>query len=153
MRYIAPDPQAYIEALPPERRAPVAALRGAVRSGLPAGFIETMQYDMITYVVPHLRYPAGYHANPADPLPFVSIASQKNHIALYHMGLYTAPDVLVWFRVAYDGLAIGKLDMGKSCIRFKNMNRIPYALITELCTKISVAQYIATVENAAAGRA
>lgn len=153
MRYIAPDPQAYIEALPPERKAPVSALRSAVRSGLPEGFTETMQYDMITYVVPHIRYPAGYHANPADPLPFVSIASQKNHIAVYHLGLYTAPDVLAWFRAAYEGLGIGKLDMGKSCIRFKNMDRIPYALITELCTKISVAQYIATVENAAAGRA
>lgn len=148
MRYSAPNPEAYIEALPQERRAPVARLREAVRGGLPKGFAETMQYGAITYVVPLGMYPAGYHANPNDPLPFVSIASQKNHIALYHMGLYMAEGLLGWFEKAYAGLAIGKLDIGKSCIRFKNAGKIPYALITELCGKITVDQYIAAVEHA-----
>ncbi len=152
MRYPAQSPEAYIEALPQERRAPVARLREAVRTGLPRGFAETMQYDMITYVVPHERYPAGYHVNPKQPLPFVSIGSQKNHIALYHMGLYAVEGILDWFLGAYAGLDIGKPDIGKSCIRFKNPNKVPYALITELCGKITVDQYITAVEQALALR-
>ena len=96
--------------------------------------------------------PAGYHVNPKEPLPFISIASQKNHIALYHMGLYAVGGIHEWFQGEYEGLALGKPDIGKSCIRFKNPNKIPYALITELCGRISVEQYIASVENTLAAR-
>lgn len=152
MKTIATDAAAYIQALPLERRQPVARLRDAVRAGLPAGFAETMQYDMITYVVPHERYPAGYHANPADPLPFVSIAAQKNHIALYHLGLYAVDGVLDWFTAAYAALGIGRLDIGKSCIRFHHPAKIPYALIMELCGRISVDTFVAAAERAMAAR-
>lgn len=152
MRIIATDPDTYIEALPLERRQPVALLRDAVRSGLPEGFAETMQYDMITYVVPHERYPAGYHVKPADPLPFVSVAAQKNHIALYHMGLYAIDGLLDWFTAAYAALGIGSLDVGKSCIRFHHPAKIPYELIKELCGRVSVDRYMAAVEHAMAAR-
>lgn len=142
MKYVAQNPEAYIALLPASRREAVAALRDAVRRGLPKGFEETMLYDMITYVVPHAIYPAGYHVNPKDPLPFLSIGSQKQYISLYHMGLYAFPEVLSWFKAEYQKTGIGKLDMGKSCIRFRREDRIPFGLITELCSKIPLDDYL-----------
>jgi len=118
-----------------------------VKENLPAGFEEMMQYGMIGYVVPYSIYPSGYHVNSKEPLPFMGIASQKNHIALYHLGIYMFPDILEWFTAEYPKHVKTKLDMGKSCIRFKNTSLIPYDLIGELCKKISLKDYIAQYEK------
>ena len=138
----------YIEALPDDRREIIQKLRAIIHENLPSGFEEALQYDMISYVVPFSLYPSGYHAKKGEPLPFISLASQKNHIALYHMGLYGDPDVEKWFVDEYAKRIPRKLDMGKSCIRFKNMAQIPYELIGELCGKISVQDYIEIYEKA-----
>jgi len=143
MRYEADSPERYIEQLPEPRKAAVRRLRDAVRRNLPEGFEEIMQYGMIGYVVPHSIYPAGYRANPKEPLPFMGIASQKQYISLYHMGLYVFPDLLKWFRTAYEKAGAGKPDMGKSCIHFRKEEKIPFPLIEELASKISVQEYIA----------
>lgn len=102
---------------------------------------------MIGYVVPHSLYPAGYHCDPTLPLPFIALASQKNSINLYHMGIYSDPDLLKWWQDAYTKQNIGKLDMGKSCIRFKNLDTIPYSLIAELCQRITVDEWITMYET------
>ena len=138
----------YIEALPDDRRKIIQKLRVVIQENLPAGFEEALQYDMISYVVPFSLYPPGYHAKKGEPLPFISLASQKKHIALYHMGLYGDPNVEKWFVEEYAKRVPRKLDMGKSCIRFKNMAQIPYELIGELCGKISVQDYIEIYEKA-----
>ena len=140
-------PEAYIEALPPERREAVEKLRQVIRAHLPEGFVETMGYGMIGYVVPHSLYPAGYHVNPEAPLPFINLASQKQHIALYHMGLYAFPELMTWFEREYALRVKAKLDRGKSCIRFKKVEAIPYELIAELCEKITVEDYVRIYEN------
>lgn len=142
MIYKAETPDGYMSRLPEDRKQAMALLRQTVKESIPAGFEEVIQYDMISYVVPHRIYPAGYHVNPQDPLPFLSIASQKNHIALYHMGLYMIPDLLEWFMAEYPKHVKTKPDIGKSCIRFKNMKTIPYELIAELCRKVTPADYI-----------
>jgi hypothetical protein len=107
-----------------------------------------MNYGMIGYVVPHSKYPAGYHCNPEQPLPFMCIASQKNFIAVYHMGIYSSKKLLDLFTAAYAELGIGKLDMGKSCIRIKNPGKIPFDLIGELATKMTADEWIAAYEKA-----
>lgn len=147
MKYEAVNPEEYIAQLPEPRRAAVAKLRDAVRRNLPEGFEEVMQYGMIGYVVPHSIHPAGYRANPKEPLPFIAIASQKQYISLYHMGLYVFPEHLEWFRAAYERAGAGKLDMGKSCIRFKREDGIPFHLIGELASKISVQEYISRASD------
>jgi len=123
-------------------------LRAVITQHLPAGFQEEMSYGMIGYVVPHSLYPKGYHCNPKLPLPMINLASQKNFIALYHMGMYADPLILDWFTAEYAKTAKGKLDMGKSCVRFKKMADIPFELIGELASKISVEQWISCYENA-----
>jgi uncharacterized protein YdhG (YjbR/CyaY superfamily) len=148
MTYEAETVEKYLFAIPAERRAPFSALRSTITKCIPAGFEETIQYNMPSWVVPHSRYPAGYHCNPVDPLPFISIASQKNFFGFYHLGIYDNPDLLAWFQKEYAALGIGKLDMGKSCIRLKNMDRIPYSLLGELVSKISVDEWIAVYEKA-----
>jgi hypothetical protein len=105
-----------------------------------------IQYAMIGFVVPHSRYPQGYHVNPKEPLPFIELANKKGHIALYHMGIYADESLLQWFYNEYAALKIGKLDMGKSCIRFRKMDKIPYDLIAALCTKMTVDDYIKIYE-------
>ncbi len=147
MTYAASTPDEYVAQVPENRKHAIARLRSAVKENLPEGFEETMQYGMIGYVVPHSIYPAGYHVNPKDPLPFMGIASQKNHVALYHMGLSAFPDVLEWFTAEYPKHVATKLDMGKGCIRFKNVNAIPYGLISALCGKIALSDYIAKYET------
>lgn len=147
MTYTANTPEEYIGQLPEDRKQVVELLRKTVKEHLPAGFEERMQYGAISYVVPHSTYPAGYHADPREPLPFLSLASQKNHVALYHMGIYAFPEVLEWFAAEYPKHVSAKSDMGKSCIRFKNMNTIPYALIAELCEKITLEEYVAKYER------
>lgn len=148
MKYEASTPEEYIEKLPEERQPVLQRLRQELSDNLPEGFEETMSYGMIGYVVPHSLYPDGYHCNPELPLPFINIASQKNFVALYHMGIYANPELMEWFTEAYQAADVGKLDMGKSCVRFKKPDKIPYALIGELCRKISVADWIETYERA-----
>ena len=106
-----------------------------------------MSYGMIGYVIPHSIYPQGYHCTPKLPLPFLNIASQKNYVALYHMGIYADKDLLNWFTSAYKKISPRKLDMGKSCIRFKKQEDIPYELIAELVSKITPQDWIQSYEN------
>lgn len=137
----------YLAELPTDRQPVMEKLRKLVKKNIPKGFQECMNYGMIGYVVPHKLYPGGYHCTPELPLPFMNIASQKNFIAVYHMGIYSDPKLLKWFTDAYTKLGIGKLDMGKSCIRFKNMSKIPYDLIGELASKMTPQEWIAIYEK------
>ncbi|MGB5229566.1 MAG: DUF1801 domain-containing protein [Eudoraea sp.] len=148
MQSNAKTPKEYISELPEERKQPIMRLRETILKNLPEGFKEVMSYGMIGYVVPHSLYPDGYHCNPVLPLPFINIASQKNFIALYHMGIYSDKDLLNWFVTEYPKYVKTKLDMGKSCIRFKNIDHIPYKLIGELVTKMTAKQWINLYEQA-----
>lgn len=142
----------YIKNLQPDRKEAVIKLRRSIRENLPEGFEEHFSYGMIGYVVPLSRYPRGYHAKKGEPLPFLSVASQKNYIAVYHMGLYAKEEVEEWFRTEYAKSVSTKLDMGKSCIRFKDERSIPYELITKLCRMITVQEYIEAYEKATLNR-
>ncbi|MGC4018976.1 MAG: DUF1801 domain-containing protein [Muricomes sp.] len=146
MTNVADTPETYILHLAEEKRQAVELLRKTIKENLPPGFEETMQYGMIGYAIPHSLYPAGYHVNPKEPVPFIALAAQKNYIALYHMGLYAFPDILEWFKTQYSKQVKTKLDMGKSCIRFKKPDMIPYELIGELCQRITPQEYIAKYE-------
>lgn len=137
----------YINSLPEDRREAITKLRDVVLNNLPDGFTEGIGNGMLCYGVPHALYPAGYHCNPKLPLPFISIASQKNFIALYHMGLYADKELLEWFVNEYPKHSKTKLDMGKSCIRFKKPEAIPYQLIGELVTKMTPQQWITIYES------
>lgn len=137
----------YLSEVPPERQEAINKLRKVILKNLPKGFKEVMGYGMMGYCVPHSIYPAGYHCNPKDPLPFAGMASQKNSINFYHMGIYADPKLLKWFIDEYKKTGLGKLDMGKSCIRFKKPENIPYKLIGELCSKITVEKWIETYEK------
>ena len=137
----------YLNELPADRKEPVRLLRDTVLKNLPKGFKETIGHGMLNYVVPHSLYPAGYHCNPQQPLPFAAIASQKNFIAFYHMGIYSQPDLLNWFVEEYPKHSKTRLDMGKSCIRFKKPDQIPYKLIGELSKKINVKDWINIYES------
>ncbi|WP_409228298.1 iron chaperone [Gudongella sp. SC589] len=142
----------YLEKLPEDRREIMEMLRELILSNLPEGFVETISYGMISYVVPHSIYPKGYHVNPKEPLPFMSLASQKNHIAIYHSGIYMIPELEKWFREEYSKRVSTKLDIGKSCIRFKNPKKIPYELLEELFMKISVGEYVDLYEKSLRGK-
>ena len=133
--------------LPDERREPMSRLRNTILTHLPSGFEEVMNYGMIGYVVPHSTYPEGYHCDPKQPLPFMNIASQKHYIAVYHSGIYADKEILDWFVGEYPKYMSTKPDMGKSCIRFKKVDSIPYELIGQLCEKISVQGWIDTYEK------
>ncbi|MCL6603008.1 MAG: DUF1801 domain-containing protein [Paenibacillus sp.] len=146
MKYEANNPEEYISQLPQERKEVMERLRQTIKHNLPDGFEETIDYGMIGYVVPHRIYPSGYHVNPTTPLPFMSLASQKNFVALYHMGIYASPEMQTWFQEEYPKHMPTKLDMGKGCIRFKNMKNIPYELIAELCRKMSLEDYVQNYE-------
>ncbi len=147
MQSKASTPVNYLDELPEERKAAIGELRKIILKNLPKGFKESMSYGMLGYCVPHSIYPAGYHCDPKQPLPFMSLASQKNFIALYHMGLYSNPPLLKWFTEEYPKHCQAKLDMGKSCIRFKKMDQIPFKLIGELASKMSPADWIALYEK------
>ena len=138
--------KAFLNSVPEERRDKVNKLHKVIESSLPSGFDVHTSNGMLNYVVSLSRYPKGYHATKGGPLPFISIASQKNHIALYHMGLYGNPELMQWFEETYTQHSSNKLDMGKSCIRFKHLEQIPFDLIGELCKKITVDEYIAQYE-------
>jgi hypothetical protein len=147
MQSNAPIPEAYIASLPADRKAVIIALHNTILQHLPEGFTEGMFYGMLGYVVPHSAYPAGYHVNPKDPLPFMNLASQKNFIAVYHMGLYADEKLVKWFADEYAKVCKRKLDMGKGCIRFKKIDEIPVALIGELAEKITLQDWISIYEK------
>ena len=137
----------YIENLPDERKQVIKKLRRSILDNLPKGFKETISYGMIGYVVPHSLYPDGYHCDPKLPLPFMNIASQKNFVAVYHMGIYADKKLMDWFVGEYPKHCKSKLDMGKSCIRFNKMDDIPYKLIGELSGKMSPKDWIKIYEK------
>lgn len=142
MKYEANSVDDYIAQLPEERKVVLEKMRAIILENLPKGFSERLGYGMPAYVVPHEIYPAGYHCDTKLPLPFMNIASQKNFVALYHMGIYANPELMEWFVAEYPKHCKRKLDMGKSCIRFKKMDDIPYDLIAELATKMSPQDWI-----------
>ena len=144
----AKNPDEYISSLPEERKIYMEKLRNVILKNLPKGFEEGMNYGMMGYYVPNAIYPKGYHCKPSDPLPFMGFASQKNTINFYHMGIYANKELYDWFVAEYPKYSTRKLDMGKSCIRFKKFDEIPFDLIGELATKISVEDWIATYESA-----
>ena len=137
----------YLAAIPEERKIAFYKLRDTILNNIPHGFEEEFSYGMIGFVVPKSIYPKGYHCNPKLPLPFISIANQKNFIALYHMGIYIMPNLLNWFVAEFSKYTDQKLDMGKSCIRFKKPDKIPLELIAELVKKVSVENWIQTFES------
>ena len=137
----------YLAEIPADRKDAMAKLRKVILKNLPKGFKEGMGYGMIGYHVPHSIYPKGYHCDTKQPLPFACLASQKNAISFYHMGVYADPKLLKWFTDEYAKAAVGKLDMGKSCVRFKKPENIPYKLIGELCTKMTVEKWIEVYEK------
>lgn len=147
MQSDAKTPEEYLKSLPDDRKAVMAELRKAILKNLPKGFKEGMGYGMLGWSVPHSIYPNGYHCDPKLPLPFMGIASQKNFIAVYHMGVYADPKLYKWFIEEYPKHSKYKLDMGKSCIRFKKMDDIPYKLIGELSAKMTVQDWIDCYEK------
>jgi uncharacterized protein YdhG (YjbR/CyaY superfamily) len=147
MKYESNSPTEYIAQLPEDRQVAITELRKAIKKNLPKGFKEVMSYGMIGYVVPQAIYPDGYHCDPKLPLPFMNIASQKNFIAIYHMGIYADKKLLDWFTKEFPKHSILKLDMGKSCIRFKKPDQIPFKLIGELSSKMKVEDWIKIYEK------
>lgn len=148
MKIEAQSVQEYLENLPDERKEPIEKLRKIISENLPNGFEEQLSYGMIGYVVPKSIYPKGYHCTPELPLPFLNIASQKNSINLYHMGIYADEKLLLWFQEEFPKYSKKKLDMGKSCMRFKKSEDIPYELIGELARKMTPKDWIEKYENA-----
>jgi uncharacterized protein YdhG (YjbR/CyaY superfamily) len=147
MKIEASTPAHYIQQMPEDRREAMQKLRQTIQKNIPKGFEETIIYDSIGYVVPKATYPDGYHCDTSLPLPFLNIASQKNFIALYHMGIYMDKELLDWFVKEYPKHSKLKLDMGKSCIRFKKFDQIPYTLIAELVKKMSMKDWIKLYES------
>ncbi|HEV7350818.1 DUF1801 domain-containing protein [Telluribacter sp.] len=147
MRFEADTPQAYIDQLPEDRKRVISNLRDSILTNLPTGFVETISYGMLGYVVPHSIYPAGYHCNPKLPLPFMSVASQKNFVAVYHMGLYADQELLQWYMAEYPKYSTTKPDVGKSCLRFKKPDAIPYELIGALAGKMTVKEWVTKYEK------
>ena len=137
----------YVKQIPEDRQQVFEKLSSILRETLPPGFEECLSYGMPAFSVPHSLYPKGYHVSPKVALPFISIASQKNFIAFYHMGLYATPELNSWWQEEYPKYSKRKLDMGKSCVRFKKMDDIPFELIQELAQKVSPEEWIATYEK------
>jgi hypothetical protein len=146
MQSKAATPDEYYDSLPEDRKPAMDKLRAVIQENLPEGFKEGMGYGMPGWSVPHSLYPAGYHCNQKDPLPFIGLASQKNFIALYHMGIYADKELHDWFVAEYPKHVKTKLDMGKSCIRFKKPENIPYELIGQLAAKMAPQQWIELYE-------
>jgi hypothetical protein len=147
MQSTADAPEGYINSIPEVRKQVMTELRNVIIKNLPEGFEEVMSYGMISYVVPHSLYEDGYHCNPKQPLPFMSIASQKSFVAVYHMGIYADKDLLDWLVEEYERCSTTKLDMGKSCIRFKKPDAIPMDLLGELASKLTPKEWIAIYER------
>lgn len=147
MKAIGNTIEGILSNVPQDRRDTFNKLHATILSNLPEGFEAAISYGGLGYVVPHAIYPDGYHCKPVEPLPFAGIASQKKSVNFYHMGIYADPDLLNWFIAEYPKYSKQKLDMGKSCIRFRKLEEIPYDLIGELMTKMSVSQWIELYEN------
>ncbi|MGZ5197429.1 MAG: DUF1801 domain-containing protein [Kaistella sp.] len=147
MQSKAKTPDEYFETLPEDRKKAMTELRKQIKKNIPKGFSESMGYGMVGFAVPHSKYPNGYHCDPKQPLPFLGIASQKNFIAVYHMGIYADPKLLNWFVKEFPKHSEKKLDMGKSCIRFKKPDQIPFKLIGELASKMTPDQWIDLYEK------
>ena len=147
MQSKATTPEEYLAELSEDRRIVMEQLRKTTLENMPKGLVEEMSYGMLGYVVPHSIYPSGYHCSPELPLPLFSIASQKNTINIYHMMLYADQNLHDWFVAEYPKHSKAKLDMGKSCIRFKKMDDIPYELIGNLLAKVSVEEWIEVYES------
>lgn len=147
MQYKADNVDDYLSQIPEERQPAMKKLRSVIKKNIPKGFKEGVGYGMMGWSVPHTLYPAGYHCKPEDPLPFMGIASQKNFIAVYHMGVYSDPKLLKWFQAEHAKASPKRLDMGKSCIRYKKPEDIPFDLIGELSSKITPQEWIATYEK------
>jgi hypothetical protein len=136
----------YLAELPPDRRAIIAQVRDVIRKNIDPGFEEGMQYGMIGYYVPHRTYPVGYHCDPKQPLPFACLASQKNYCSLYAMSLYA--DGQDYERFMSEWQKTGKkLDMGKSCIRFKAVEDLALDVIAAALRRITVPKWIAVYES------
>jgi hypothetical protein len=148
MKTTAKSPKEYLESLPEERRKVIAKLRNVIRKNLPKGFKEVMNCGMIGYVIPHSLYPPGYHCDPEQPLPFMNISSQKNHVAVYNMAIYADKNLLAWFTKEYQKQTNEKLSAGKSCLRFTNLDQIPYELIAQLAAKVTPQEWIKIYEKA-----
>lgn len=142
MKIAANNIEEYLENIPEDRKEAISRLRQTILDNLPEGFEEKIGYGMPSYVVPHSKYPDGYHCDPKLPLPFLSFASQKNFVALYHMGMYADKEIYNWFVAEYPKHCKTKLDMGKSCVRFKKPDQIPFELIGELLQKMTPQQWI-----------
>lgn len=147
MQSNAASPEEYISTLPDDRKDAVDKLRKVINKNIPKGFEEVMNYGMLGWVVPHKTYPAGYHCDPKQPLPFINLASQKNYISFYHMGLYSDGPLLDWFRKEWSKVSSKKLDMGKCCVRFKKPDDIPFDLFGQLVKKITPTQWVEIYEK------
>ena len=139
--------ESYLDSLPKDRKESVHKIIKCIENNIPVGYAKVINYGMPSFVIPHSIYPSGYHVTPNLPLPFIGIASQKNHIGFYHMGLYADSKLLDWFISKYPKYCKAKIDMGKSCIRFKKMDDIPYKLLAELSTKVTIQDWISIYEN------
>ena len=139
--------ESYINSLPEDRKESIIKIMNIVEENIPVGFAKVMNYSMPSFVIPHSIYPTGYHVTPDLPLPFIGVASQKNHIGFYHMGVYADSNLLDWFISEYPKYCKSKLDMGKSCIRFKKIDDIPYELVAELSTKMTIQDWISIYEK------
>ena len=136
----------YLAGVPEERREVLQAVRQTILENLSQGYEEGIQYGMIGYYVPHEIYPAGYHADPRQPVPFAGLASQKNHMAIYLMSVYADPELEGWFRAAWTN-AGKRLDMGKSCVRFKKLDAVPLDVIAETVRRVPVSEFIDQYES------
>ena len=133
---------AYIDHIADDKKQTFNLIREAILKNIPKGFVEQMNYGMVGYVVPHSIFPSGYHCDPKLPLPFANLAAQKNNVSLYHMGLYADTKLLNWFTTEHAKRSKKKLDMGKSCIRYKKSEDVPIDLIGELFQKINTQDWI-----------
>ena len=147
MQIPASSVEDYISNIPEERQEVFSKLFDTITDNLPKGFEKGVSYGMVGWDVPLKTFPAGYHCTPGAPLPFMGLASQKNFIALYHMGIYAKPELLDWFVAEFPKHSKRKLDMGKSCIRFKKIDEIPFELIAELSQKMTVDEWITIYET------
>ena len=151
MQRAASTPDEYIASLPEDRCEIISSIRETINANIPQGFLECMPYGMIGWAVPHSTYPKGYHADPSKPLGIMSLASQKSHIAIYHMGLYPGTKLNEWFLAEWPKYTPKKLDLGKSCLRFKKPEDIPLDLIGNLAAKLTPQQWIDAYESMLAG--
>ena len=151
MQSSAKSVQAYLDELPPERRTELETVRRVILDNLRGGYEEGMQYGMIGYFVPHRLFPAGYHCDPSQPLPFACLGNQKNAISLHLMCVYGDAKLAAWFREAWAKSG-KKLDMGKACIRFRRAEDLALDVLAEAIRRVPAETYVRHCEAALAGR-